>query len=91
MLAIYYMAQDQYETARHLLSAANHIFQEWQINFDSLTDKNEEMEEKVIIIFICLLASMWLLQSLSSRAGSQHQIQRAKLQNTIVPKNFTPF
>ena len=57
MLAIYYMAQDQYETARHLLSAANHIFQEWQINFDSLTDKNEEVEEKVNIMFMLTLRS----------------------------------
>jgi hypothetical protein len=50
MLSIYYMAQDNYVKARHLLSGATHVFREWQKKMDSQedqADKNQEIEEKV--------------------------------------------
>ncbi len=50
MLSIYYMAQDNYVKARHLLSGANHVFQEWQKKMDTLVeqaDKTRDLEEKV--------------------------------------------
>jgi hypothetical protein len=51
MLSIYYMAQDNYVKARHLLSGANHVFREWQKKMDTLVeqaDKTRDIEEKVL-------------------------------------------
>ena len=47
MLSIYYMSENDFVSARHLLSAASHIFGEWRIKNDTNVEQSEEMIEKV--------------------------------------------
>ena len=40
-------SKDDFLTARHLLSGASHVFQEWSRKSDSVPEMNEELREKV--------------------------------------------